>query len=58
VIKFSAIQAKIKINSNQVCTKLHSIGSHNGSSSVTQASIKKIINKPRKYKKPSAIVLL
>ena len=36
----------------QVWTKLHSIGSQRGSSSVRQASIKRITTNPLKYKKP------
>jgi hypothetical protein len=40
------------------CTRLHSTGSHKGSSSEMEASKEKIINKPRRYKKPSPKVNL
>ena len=38
----------------QTCTKLHSIGSHKGSSSVSIASIEKVIIKPLITSPPSA----
>ena len=42
----------------QVKTRLHSTGSHNGSSSVKLASMKNIIIKPRTYKRPSPKTVL
>ena len=52
-IKFSAIQPKKKMKKIHVWTRLHSTGSHKGSSSVTKASTVKIIKSPRKYTIPS-----
>ena len=52
-MRFSPIHANKKINKIQDCIKLHSTGSHKGSSSAIKASITQTINNPLMYKKPS-----
>jgi hypothetical protein len=52
-MRFSAIQANTKIKKIHVKTRLHSIGSHSGSSSVKLASTKNISATPRRYIKAS-----